>query len=485
MDKHLKEAIETYERNIKSGELFYMDASTLVDIESYYEKQNMDYEAEQCLRFAKQLHPDDEEVLITEAYRLKMKGKCTDAYRIIKQLPNQQHSEVQLFYIEWYVTAGQVDKAMELYDRYMEIPCTELDKNNFKYDMSELLVDYGYPKRAIRLLNQIPSTYPEYKRTLELLADAYYQTAEYTKAEEVMQQMVDLNPYDAYSWAQLADVQQKTGLYDDALESCEYALAIDPDLKAARTLQVFVLFRLSRTDEALKLIDTYKNDAPDDYAMFMYAGGALFEIKQFAKAITYYDHALAYCPLTTPDRQNIVSDLSLCRAMCGHIQEGRELYGTTAPTSSDILDFYQRVFALLVDSNRTKEAIDIVRLVLKIKKEQILSFADIYDVLNQHEWFHEAKDIWETLFEETTPDEQYGRYYFIRLKAAKILMEPSEYVNTLRTITEKYPMQAAELIKNLEAIGQEVPRKKDGQLDFAAIGIQMLRDKMMRENPNS
>ncbi len=484
MDKHLKEAIETYERNIKSGELFYMDASTLVDIESYYEKQNMDYEAEQCLRFAKQLHPDDEEVLITEAYRLKMKGRCTEAYRIIKSLPNQQHSEVQLFYIEWYVTAGQVDKAMELYEKYMEIPCIELDKNNFMYDMSELLVDYGYPKRAIRLLNQIPSTYPEYKRTLELLADAYYQTADYTKAEEVMQQMVDLNPYDAYSWAQLADVQQKVGLYDDALESCEYALAIDPDLKAARTLQVFVLFRLSRTDEALKLIDSYKNDAPDDYAMFMYAGGALFEIKQFDKAIPYYDHALAYCPLNTPDRQNIVTDLSLCRAMCGHLQEGRELYGTTAPSSADILDFYQRVFALLVDSNRTKEAIDIVRLVLKIKKEQYLTYGDIYDVLNQHEWFHEAKDIWETLFEGPTPDEQYGRYYFIRLKAAKILMEPSEYVNTLRLITEKYPMQAAELIKNLEAIGQEIPRKEDGQLDFAAIGIQMLREKMKGENPN-
>ncbi len=481
MDKHLKEAIETYERNIKSGELFYMDASTLVDIESYYEKQNMDYEAEQCLRFAKQLHPDDEEVLITEAYRLKMKGQCTEAYRIIKQLPNQQHSEVQLFYIEWNVMAGQVDKAMELYDKYMEIPCAEIDKNNFIFDMSEILVDYGYSRRAIRLLTQIPSSYPEYKRTIELLADAYYQTADYVKAEEVMQQMVDLNPYDAYSWAQLADVQQKVGLYDDALESCEYALAINPELQAARTLQVFVLFRLARTDEALKLIDTYKNDAPDDYAMFMYAGGALFEKKQFDKAIAYYDHAMAYCPVNSPDRQNVVTDLSLCRAVCGHLQEGLELYGTTAPTSSDILDFYQRVFALLVDSNRTKEAIDIVRIVLKIKKEQYMTYADIYDVLNQHEWFHEAKDIWETLFKEPTPEEQYGRYYFVRLKAAKILNEPSEYVNTLRTITEKYPIQAAELIKNLEAIGQEIPRKEDGQLDFAAIGLQMLREKMTGE----
>ena len=481
MDKHLKEAIETYERNIKSGELFYMDASTLVDIESYYEKQNMDYEAEQCLRFAKQLHPDDEEVLITEAYRLKMKGHCTEAYRIIKQLPNQQHSEVQLFYIEWNVTAGQVEKAMELYDKYMEIPCTEIDKNNFIFDMSEILVDYGYSRRAIRLLTQIPSSYPEYKRTLELLADAYYQTADYVKAEEVMQQMVDLNPYDAYSWAQLADVQQKVGLYDDALESCEYALAINPELQAARTLQVFVLFRLARTDEALKLIATYKNDAPDDYAMFMYAGGALFEKKQFDKAITYYDHAMAYCPVNSPDRQNVVTDLSLCRAVCGHLQEGLELYGTTAPTSSDILDFYQRVFALLVDSNRTKEAIDIVRIVLNIKKEQYLTYADIYDVLNQHEWFHEAKDIWETLFEGPTPEEQYGRYYFVRLKAAKILNEPSEYVNTLCTITEKYPIQAAELIKNLDAIGQEIPRKDDGQLDFAAIGLQMLREKMTGE----
>ncbi len=481
MEKHLREAIETYERNIKSGELFYMDASTLVDIESYYEKANMDYEAEQCLRFAKQLHPDNEEVLITEAYRMKMKGRCSEAYNLIKSLPNQQHSEVQLFYIEWYITGGQLDKAFELYDNYIKLLCTDIDKHNFIFDVSEILVDYGYMNRAVQLLPQIPSTYPEYKRVLELLADVYYQNEDFTKAEEMMQQMVDLNPYDAYSWAQLADVQQKIGLYDDALESCEYSLAIDPELPTARTLQVFILFRLSKADEALQLVDTYTKDAPNDYAMSMYAGGALFEKQQFDKAIPYYNRALTFCPIISPDRHNIVTDLSVSRAMCGHIQAGLELYKTAKPTTSDILDFYQRVFALFVECKREKEAIDIVRTVAKIKKEQYISLSDIYDVLNQYGWFNEAKDIWEMLFEDNAPEEQNGRYLFIRLKAARILMEGPVYADTLKLITEQYPHQAAELIMNLEADGAELPRKADGKLDFPSIAMKMLRDKLERD----
>lgn len=74
MNKYLKEAIEQYEQRIESGEPFYMDASVLMDIEEYYEKEGKNYEAERLMRFAEKLHPDSEDVLVVKAYRLKTRG---------------------------------------------------------------------------------------------------------------------------------------------------------------------------------------------------------------------------------------------------------------------------------------------------------------------------------------------------------------------------------------------------------------------------
>ena len=88
MNKYLKEAIEQYEQKIESGEPFYMDASVLMDIEDYYEKEGKSYDAERLMRFAEKLHPDSEDVLVVKAYRLKLSGKWSEALSLIKSIPN-------------------------------------------------------------------------------------------------------------------------------------------------------------------------------------------------------------------------------------------------------------------------------------------------------------------------------------------------------------------------------------------------------------
>ena len=133
MNKYLKEAIEQYEQKIESGEPFYMDASVLMDIEDYYEKEGKSYDAERLMRFAEKLHPDSEDVLVVKAYRLKLSGKWSEALSLIKSIPNQLNRDVQLFYAEWDVASGRPQKAetriasclpaqitMEDYDWYLD-----------------------------------------------------------------------------------------------------------------------------------------------------------------------------------------------------------------------------------------------------------------------------------------------------------------------------------------------------------------------------
>ena len=158
MEKYLKQAIEEFEKNIECGKNFYMDASILMDIEEYYEKEGKRYEAEQLMRYAEKLHPDSEEVLVVKGYRARAMGKWNEGLNIIRNIGNQQNRDVQLFYAEWDVACGRLDKAEQRVNDCL--PATmQNDDYDWFLDMGEMLLDYGYQQRALKYLLKIPNNY--------------------------------------------------------------------------------------------------------------------------------------------------------------------------------------------------------------------------------------------------------------------------------------------------------------------------------------
>ena len=152
MNKYLKEAIEQYEQKIESGEPFYMDASVLMDIEDYYEKEGKSYDAERLMRFAEKLHPDSEDVLVVKAYRLKLSGKWSEALSLIKSIPNQLNRDVQLFYAEWDVASGRPQKAETRIASCLPAQIT-MEDYDWYLDFAEILLDYGFQKLSIKYLS--------------------------------------------------------------------------------------------------------------------------------------------------------------------------------------------------------------------------------------------------------------------------------------------------------------------------------------------
>lgn len=75
-------------------------------------------------------------------------------------------------------------------------------------DLAEIMVDYGFIKRAIGLLLTIPRKYKFRRRVDELLTECFYTMNEFEKCREIVNQMIDDTPYDAETWIHLADIQQ-------------------------------------------------------------------------------------------------------------------------------------------------------------------------------------------------------------------------------------------------------------------------------------
>lgn len=308
MDQYLQQAIEEYERNISQGDHFYMDASVLMDIEEYYEKQGKRYEAEHLMRFAEKLHPNSEEVLVVKAYRARAMGQWNEGLNIIRSIANQQNKDVQLFYAEWDVASGRLDKAEQRIKSCLP-PFMTSDDYDWLLDMGEMFLDYGYQQRALKYLLAIPPTYSLRTRVDELMADAYFQLQQYDKSIKAANRLVDANPYDTNAWTQLADIQQKCQDYTACIQSCNYALAIDSQNQRAMSLKAFATFAIGDCRQGLALCLDYIKVIPNDYSIRMYAGEQLYSTGRIAEALTPLQDALRLCPLENPDRVRIINDL--------------------------------------------------------------------------------------------------------------------------------------------------------------------------------
>ena len=398
MDQYLKQAIEEYERNISQGENFYMDASVLMDIEEYYEKQGKRYEAERLMRFAEKLHPSSEDVLVVKGYRTRAMGQWNEGLNIIRSIANQQNKDVQLFYAEWDVASGRLDKAEQRIQSCLPKIMTNDDYDWF-LDMGEMLLDYGYQNRALKYLSAIPLKYSLRARVDELMADAYFQLQQYDKSIEAANRLVDANPYDANVWTQLADVQQKCQKYESCIQSCDYALAIDSNNQRAMSLKVFATFAVGDCKKGLALCLDYVKVIPNDYSIRMYAGEQLYATGRINEAKGPLQDALRLCPLEHPDRNRIVNDLVYLYLSQSDIAHAEEMMLSLAMLGNSLSAIYVQLGNICSEFKNNKQAIDCYNKAIRSPKIEDTEVLLILQLLVNSQLYNEAATLWHDIYE--------------------------------------------------------------------------------------
>ena len=398
MNKYLKEAIQQYEHKIESGEPFYMEAATLIDIEEYYEKQGREYDAERLMRFAEKIHPDNEDVLVVKAYRLKSKGEWAQALSIIKGIHNQLNRDVQLFYVEWDVASGRLERAEK---RIQDCLAPQLSAETYEWylDLGEIFLDYGFQSLSLKYLNAIPVNFQFSNRVNELVADAYYQLQQYDKSLKAANQLVDADPYDTRAWVQLADIQQKCERYEDCMQSCDYALAIDADNVRAMSLKVFAMFALQQGTMGLQQCMEYVKKCPNDYSLRMYAGEQLHTLQREPEALRMLQDALRLCPIENPDHMRIVTDMVYVLIATNQDEEAEVLMQNLCMLGTSLCQVYMQLAEIYFQNEAFDKAIKILSKYMQHNEATVneADCANIIQLLIQQNCISQAPDLWNAL----------------------------------------------------------------------------------------
>lgn len=243
-----REILDIYVESQRSGVDPYLDVDDFCDVADYYMNEEDPDAALSCIDRGLGLFPDEQQLLLIKSGVYIYTHRFEEAEGIVARC-DEANSEVlyQRAQLE-YALHGNVGRAEEMFADWLALEREyAVREEEFEQQREEYIRD-SYIHVITSLIELAPNgDYDEelVKRWIELylasfsplggydsdlvLADTVRCECLYDMIVKVYGSLLDSDPYMKHGWTVLAAAQFTANNIDDALESVEFALAIDPD----------------------------------------------------------------------------------------------------------------------------------------------------------------------------------------------------------------------------------------------------------------
>ena len=241
-----KEILNSYEQEKEEGKSVYLDADDFADIADYYLSIDKSGKAMEAIEMGLSIHPEEEVLFIVKSATFIFQRKYDKAEAILAELdqdnPDVKYQLAQLQYANY----GNVAEAERIWREWIqqdngENPSEEQRRECYIHIISsfvELRGDAwdadgkGWDVEAVRrwIREYIDTFQPlgKYESDIQL-ADICRENELADLMCEVLTQVLEEQPYLHRGWSNLALAQFLMQNYEQALESCDFALAVDAD----------------------------------------------------------------------------------------------------------------------------------------------------------------------------------------------------------------------------------------------------------------
>ena len=384
--KSIEQLAREFEDKWNAVRLPEMAAEDLLDLMDYYARTGMDFEAELCRRISERVAPHHPEVMLTRAHWYADEGDWMMAEHTRKSVPETSNYENLLFAMESNVRSTNVQEAWRILDE--NVPdVLELPDLDFLFDCAVLFRDYGYSYDAVRCLSRIPHTYIDHRQADELLVECNAFLCDYAGSKSILNRLLDESPFDQNLWAQLATCCFRLDETAESDDACEYALAIGPNVDAAR---IKALNAMKDNHEGI----LRQAIAQQDYIACMEGGHIAYERGEYTEAYQYYSYAGLFWPRGHRDREKIVFRIACCHIHNGQWQEGvRQLFSLYA-LGGGLWGPYYECAQLLLEQGADLQAVQVLMFVVRSGEMNVARYEAVAALLIRHECFEPAREIW-------------------------------------------------------------------------------------------
>ena len=316
--KDFKALFDKYEKSVQ-GEPFYFDPEELTDIAEYYLFYDNDEKATLIIDRAIRTFPDAiDPLLFRSRYALLRENNVEKAKYYAEKIKDT--SDYEFIYLKAEILI--YENALFEADEYLHKVLRSLnpqEKADYLYDVANLFIDYEVFDLAKKWINY--SDDKTGKDYLETTAHIHLLEQNYSKAEELYAQLTDREPYSTVFWAQLAIAQYLNGKIQEAIQSSEFALAIDPISEDALLTKANCLLALEKLPEALIFFNRYLQQRPKEGQIEAAVANIYVRMNAPQKALEHYNDAIKHANGNQQLTTDIIRQKALLLMSLGQTEE--------------------------------------------------------------------------------------------------------------------------------------------------------------------
>ncbi len=291
--EEFREVLEDYENMVASGSTRYMDPDELADIADYYHMNGRYDEADAAIVRALEISPGAIAPLTYRIHEALESGNTALARQWLDSIVDKDEPDYVYDTAEIMLTEGQNDEC----ERYLRQELTKVpsfEYQDYVVDVARIYSDYGMDEKALEWLARAKQEdTPEFQ---ELMGRVLMGVGQYEKCKDVFTKLIDADPFAAKYWNALASAQYLEGDYSGAIQSSEYAIAIDPENYDGLLVKANSLFQLCNYEGALDFYRRYQRLMPDDEGGMLQQGICLINLERLQEAIDIMEKGIKVAP---------------------------------------------------------------------------------------------------------------------------------------------------------------------------------------------
>ena len=355
--KEFKDLLKSYEAQRGKGESIYLDADDFADLADYYLSVDKPSLAMEVLSLGLSIHPDDEVLLIVQSASYIYQRQYDKAEEVLQKL-DADNSDVkyQLAQLE-YAKYNHVPQAERIWRTWMKMengkePTEQQRRESYIHIISSLIElrgndrgDRDYDVEAVRrwIREYIDTFQPlgKYDEDVQL-ADICRDNDLADLMSEVLVQVLEEQPYLPKGWSNLSLAQYLLQQYDQAIESSDFALAVNSNDLEALLTKAHSFHSLGEKEAALPVFKEYLDKGGDAVQIIPYAED-LFETGQRDVAISELEWLFNYF-----ENRRAEAEQKYQKAKASYTPNGKKMKAEQK-LYDEILDLYKRILTDISD----------------------------------------------------------------------------------------------------------------------------------------
>ena len=260
-------SITKFERMLKTNRIFFFDAQEFEDIIVHYLGYGENNLAKKALKMGLEQHPSSHELMLLQSEVFILDQKFDAALKLLDYIEklNPHDEEIALQKASIASKNGDHSASIAYLHKALELSEEPLEIWNL-LGMEHLLAE-EYEDAAYFFKNCVSDIPDDYSSLYNLLY-CYEQLEKNEEAIQVLNEILEIDPYSEIAWHQLGLVLLKKGLLKEALSAFDFAIISDDTFTGAYIEKAKLLEGLGRVNEAISNYEIALNT--NDPSAFVY-----------------------------------------------------------------------------------------------------------------------------------------------------------------------------------------------------------------------